>query len=216
MGMRYSAAPGAWLKVASASGQIVISAEEREDFEVDPPDRRIEMSDDGRLIKVHSKSSNLRIRCPTGTDVKVAAMSGSVRLEGTFGSVRVNAVSGNIEVDTALRDVDIRSVSGNLSLQRCEGECSINSKSGRITIGHVAKTARAATISGSVELGTAGQDDVEVKTISGRVTVRVPEGKYPRARFRTVAGKLHSDCPQGNDFEIRAASVSGSVDIKQS
>jgi DUF4097 and DUF4098 domain-containing protein YvlB len=216
MGARYKASPGASLKVASASGQIVVTAEDREDFEIDPPDRRIEMSDDGRLLAVHSRSSNLHVRCPTGTNVKVGAMSGKVRLEGDFGSVKVNAVSGSIEVDTALGDVDIRSVSGNLRLGSCRGECSINSKSGRVSIGHVAKGARAATISGSVELGTAGEYDVEVKTISGRVTVLVDESKYPRVRFRTLAGKLHCDSPQGNDFEIRAASVSGSIDIKQS
>jgi hypothetical protein len=55
-----------------------------------------------------------------------------------------------------------------------------------------------------------------VKTISGRVSVQVAESKYPRVRFRTIAGKLHCDVAQGDDFEIRAASVSGSVDIKQS
>jgi DUF4097 and DUF4098 domain-containing protein YvlB len=214
MGARYKAAPGTALKVASASGQITVTAEDREDFEIDPPDRHIEMRDE--RMEVHSKSGNLHVRCPTGTNVKVGAMSGSVRLEGTFGSVKVNAVSGSIEVDDALGNVDIRSVSGNLSIGSCGGECTINSKSGRVTIGRVAKGARAATISGSVELGTDGTDDVEVKTISGRVSVQVAESKYPRVRFRTIAGKLHCDVAQGDDFEIRAASVSGSVDIKQS
>jgi DUF4097 and DUF4098 domain-containing protein YvlB len=112
--------------------------------------------------------------------------------------------------------VDIRSVSGGVSIESCGGECNINSKSGRVSIGHVQKGARAATISGSLDIGTAGVDDIEIKTISGRVKVQVAESKHPRVRFRTIAGKLHCDCPQGNDFEIRAASVSGSVDITQS
>jgi len=51
---------------------------------------------------------------------------------------------------------------------------------------------------------------------SGAPRLRIPEGRHPRVRFRTLAGKLHCDCTQGNDFEIRAASVSGSIDIKQS
>jgi DUF4097 and DUF4098 domain-containing protein YvlB len=216
MGSRYNAAPGASLKIASASGQIRVTAEERDDFEIDPPDRRVEVREDGKAIEVHSKSSSLHVRCPIGTSVKVGAMSGSVKLEGTFGSVKVNAVSGSIGVGTAQGDVDIRSVSGSVSIESCGGECSINSKSGRISIGRVSKGARVATISGSLELGTAGENDVEVKTISGRVKVEVAGSKHPRVRFRTLAGKLHCDCPQGNDFEIRAASVSGSVDITQS
>jgi len=214
MGASYKTAPGARLRVASASGSIVITAEDRDDFEIDPPDRRVEIKDSA--LEVRSKSSSMRIRCPTGTDVSVAAMSGSVRLEGTFGSVKINAISGSIEVDHALRDVDIRSVSGNLTVGSCGGECSINSKSGRITIGHVVGGTRAATISGSLDLECEGQKDLELKTISGRMTLRIPEGRHPRVRFRTLAGKLHCDCTQGNDFEIRAASVSGSIDIKQS
>jgi DUF4097 and DUF4098 domain-containing protein YvlB len=214
MGARYKAVPGASLKVASASGAIVVTAEDRDDFEIDPPDRHVEIRDD--RMEVHSKSGSLHVRCPTGTNVKVGAMSGSVRLEGTSGSVKVNAVSGSIELDSAEGDIDIRSVSGSVHVENCGGECSINSKSGRVSIGHVGRAVRAATISGSLELGVTGQEDVEVKTISGRITILVPEAKHPRVRFRTIAGKLHCDVPQGNDFEIRAASVSGSVDIKQS
>ena len=216
MGTRYKAAPGARLRVASASGSIVIASEDRDDFEVEPPDRRVEVSDGGRVVEVRSRSSSMRIRCPKGSDVSVGAMSGSVRLEGTFGSVKINAVSGSIEVEEALGDVDVRSVSGNLSVGKCGGACSINSKSGRIAIGHVTGATKAATISGSLELETEGQQDLEVKTISGRMTLLIPKGRHPRVRFRTLAGKLHCDCPQGNDFEIRAASVSGSIDIKQS
>jgi DUF4097 and DUF4098 domain-containing protein YvlB len=134
-------------------------------------------------------------------------------LEGEFGSVKVSAVSGSVEVGHALGDVDIRSVSGNLSVERADGECSLNSKSGRITVGRVGRLAKAATISGKVDLTTDGAADVEVKTISGHVSLKVPPGKAPRIKFRSLAGKLRCDCEQGDDFEVRAASVSGSVDI---
>ncbi len=216
MGNRYRVNPGTALRVASASGQVLITAEDREDFEVDPPERPVEFRDGDKVVEVKSKSSSLHIRVPVGTDVSVGAISGSVRMEGTFGSVKASAVSGKVEVDAAMGDVDIRSVSGHLSVQSAAGECCLNSKSGRISIGRVAKTAKAATISGSVELGTEGLEDVELKTISGHVTVNVPRDKYPRIRFRTLAGKLRCESAQGDDFEIRAASVSGSIDIKPS
>ena len=214
MGSRYKVPPGTRLKVASASGSLRILAEDREDIEVDPPDRRVEVHDG--VAEIKSKASNLEVRVPTGMDVSAGAISGSVKLEGTFGSVRVNAVSGSISLDDALGDVDIRSVSGKVSVGSAGGECCLNSKSGKISIGRVGRLAKAATISGAVELATDGTDDVEVKTISGHVTINVPDHKNPRVSFRTLAGKLRYDGSQGDDFEIRAASVSGSVDIKQS
>jgi DUF4097 and DUF4098 domain-containing protein YvlB len=214
MGNRYQVPTGTRLKIASASGSLTILAEDRDDIEIEPPERRVEIN--GGVAEIKSKSTNLEVRVPTGMDVSAGAISGSVKLEGVFGSVRVNAVSGNIALDRALGDVDIRSVSGKVSVGSAGGGCCLNSKSGKITIGRVGRLAKAATISGSVELTTDGTDDVEVKTISGHVTINVPEDKKPRLNFRTIAGKLRYDGDQGDDFEIRAASVSGSVDIKQS
>jgi DUF4097 and DUF4098 domain-containing protein YvlB len=214
MGNRYQVPPGTRLKIASASGSLTIFAEDREDIEIDPPERRVEVHDG--VAEIKSKSANLEVRVPTGTDVSAGAISGSVKLEGVFGSVRVNAVSGSISLDRALGDVDIRSVSGRVNVGSAGGECCLNSKSGKITIGRVGRLAKAATISGAVELTTDGAEDVEVKTISGHITINVPVDKNPRLRFRTLAGKMRYDGTQGDDFEIRAGSVSGSVDIQQS
>ena len=213
MGSRYKIAPNTRLRLHSASGKLHVIAEDRDDIEVDPPGRQLEFRDDGRIAETKSKSSNLQVRVPTGMNVSVGTISGSVRLEGTFGSVKVSAVSGTVELDHALGDIDIRSVSGSLTVKSVAGECCVNSKSGRISIGRVGRMAKAATISGKVDLTTDGSEDVEVKSISGHVSVRVAHGKFPRVRFRSLAGKLRCDCEQGDDFEVRAASVSGSVEI---
>jgi len=213
MGSRYKIRPDTRLRLHSASGKIHVIAEDRDGIEVDPAGWQVEFRDDGRIAEVKSKSSHLQVRVPTGMNVSVGAISGSVRLEGTFGSVRVSAMSGSVDLDHALGDVDMRAVSGSLSVKSAAGECSVNSKSGRITVGRVGRLAKAATISGKVDLTTDGAEDVEVKTISGHVSVRVPIGKLPRVRFRSLAGKLRCDCEQGDDFEVRAASVSGSVEI---
>ena len=213
MGTHYKIRPDTRLRLHSASGKLHVIAEDRDDIEVDPAERQVEFRDDDRIAEVRSKSGSLEVRVPTGMNISVGAISGSVRLEGTFGSVKVSAMSGSVELDHALRDVDIRSVSGKLSVKSVDGECCINSKSGRITIGRVGGPARAATISGKVDLTTDGAANVEVKTISGHVSVRVPNDRKPRVRFRSLAGKLRCDCEQGDDFEVRLASVSGSVEI---
>lgn len=214
MGLRYPLQPQASLKVATASGGVTVIAEDRDDLEVDPPERRVEFKHDGRHAEIKARSGSITVRCPLGTDVSVGVISGHVSLSGEFGSVKVAAVSGSIEIDSARGDVDVRSVSGHLSVETCGGRCQLNTKSGHIRIGHVEKSARVSTLSGSVEVGTAGNDDVEVKTVSGRVTVHVAEGKHPRARLRSLSGRIRCDCPQGFDFDIKASTISGSIEVE--
>ncbi len=213
MAARYVLPAGAALRVLAGSGKVTVSAEDRSDLEVEPPDRRVEFTEHGRTAEVRSRSGSLHICCPRGTDVSVGSISGQVRLEGEFGSVKVSAVSGHVEVDSAAGDVDVRAVSGHLSVETCGGRCQLTTKSGHIRIGSVGGPARASTISGSVEIGTSGRGEVEVRTVSGKISVRVPHGKSPRVRLRSLSGRLRCDCPQGSDFDIKASSISGSLEV---
>src|SRR3990172_12172562 len=119
MGIQHPLQPGAALRLLTSSGEVSVTAEERDDLDVEPPDRRVEMKDGGRTAEVKSRSGSLRVRCPKGTDVSIGVISGGVRLAGEFGSVKVSAVSGHIEIDSASGDVDVRSVSGHLSVNTC-------------------------------------------------------------------------------------------------
>src|SRR3990172_3555713 len=200
MGIRYRLPEGGRLGLLGGSGSIRVIAEDRDDVEVDQPNSHAEVK--GEVLEVRSKSGSLTARCPTGTRVSVGAISGSVRLEGTFASVKVSAISGSVHVGSVRGDADVRSVSG-----------SLNTKSGRITVGHVEKGLQAATISGTIEVGTAGQGAVELKSISGSVSLQIPEGRHPHAKFRTLSGRVRCDCPQGEDFELKVTTLSGSIEI---
>lgn len=210
MSARHALPPGASLRVLSGSGEVIVTAEERSDLEIDPP-RHVEPKNG--TIEVRSRSGSLRVRCPKLTNISVGVISGHVRLEGEFGSVKVSAVSGSIEIDSAAGDLDVRSVSGQLTVKTCRGRCQLNTKSGHIRVEDVGGAAQASTMSGRVEVGTRGQGDVELKTISGSVSVRVLEPKYPRVRFRSLSGRLRCDCPQGTDFDLKASTISGSLEV---
>lgn len=165
------------------------------------------------VLEVKSKSGNIVLRCPLGTDVSVGAMSGNVKLIGTFGSVKISTVSGGIEIDTTRGNVDARAVSGSVMVRNCGGRCDISSKSGNVRLERVEGPVHASTISGGVELGTAGQDEVELKMVSGRAKVKVLAPKNPRVRFQSISGKLRCDCPQGSDFDLNVKSISGSLEV---
>jgi len=241
MGVQYDLPQDGRIRVLSASGGVTIIAEERQDIDVEPGHRGVELKEGGRgrhrhhrgllghlrshehaegerqhrpVLEVKTKSGTVEVRCPLGTDVSVGAISGNVKFVGTLGSVKVSAVSGGIEIDTVTGNLDARAVSGNISVKRCAGRCDVSSKSGRVRVERVEGPTHASTISGGVEIGTAGSDEVELKMVSGGAKVTVFGEKLPRVRFNSLSGKMHCECKQGSDFDLKVRSISGSLEIK--
>ena len=214
MGTRFPLPEGARLRVLSVSARIEVEAKDVQDIEIEPGNRRVEVSDDERVVETRTRATNLKITVPEGTNVSVGAVSGHVSLKGRFGTVKVSTVSGHIEVDETEGDVDIRSISGRLEVGRCDGRCRANTKTGHIEIGWVGKEVRAHTMSGGIEVGTAGQGDVELRSISGKIEVTVDPGRHPNARLKTLSGRAHNKLPPGSDFQIRARPISGSMRVE--
>ena len=241
MGSRYELPENGRIRVLSASGKVTIIAEERSDVDVEPADRTVELKESGRhrhrhrhgiferlhrgpkdsdvqperrpVLEAKSKSGSIEVRCPTGTDVSVGAMSGTVKLIGTFGSLKVSTVSGGIEIDSARGNVDARCVSGSITVKSVGGSADVSSKSGRVRIDRVEGSVHASTISGGVEIGTIGGQDVELKMVSGGAKVQVLSEKHPRIRFSSLSGKMRCECEQGSDFDLKVKSISGSLEV---
>ena len=223
------------LRVSTRSGRIAVTAEERADIRIesDAPlrDDKIE-SDPTGLVSVTSArggSGRLEIRCPPGTDVVAGAVSGKVELRGQLGAVRVTTVSGSIEVERA-ESIDARSISGSINVEQCSGRSRLLTKSGRVTCGstgdaevstlsgrielnEAAGSVRAQSASGKVQVSMQGKGDVAVQTLSGAVTVEVPEGVRPAARLRSMTGRPRCDCEEGDDCQITVQSMSGKIEV---
>jgi DUF4097 and DUF4098 domain-containing protein YvlB len=210
---RFPIPEGARLKVLTVSARVRITAEDRSDVQMDPPDRYIENEDGGRVMLTKSKSTNLDIRVPTGMNVSVGSVSGHIELVGRFGQVKVSSVSGHVTIGDTNGDADIRSISGHIDVGDCGGRCRANTKSGHIITRHVNADLRGHTMSGNVEVGVGGHGDVEVKSISGRIVVKVDPGRRPHIRAKTLSGRVRREVEQGDDFEIKASSISGSVEV---
>lgn len=212
MGTRYSVPEGARLKVLTVSAKVHVTAEDRSDVEIDPPERRIEIAD--HVMETHSKSTNLDIRVPIGMNVSVGTVSGHVELIGRFGSVKASTVSGHVTIGDTNGEADIRSISGHIEVGDCGDRCRANTKSGHIVVKHVANALKGHTMSGSIEAGVGGGGEVEIKSISGRINVAVDPGRKPRIRLKSLSGRCKCEVEQGEDFEIKASSISGSVEVQ--
>ncbi len=213
-GTRFEIPESFRLRILTVSGKVFVTGEERSDGEIDPG-REAHYSDKEHAVEFKSRSNSLRIRVPIGMNVSVGTVSGDVTLDGGLGTVKVSTVSSKVRVGRTSGDADIRSISGDIVVVDCGGRCRATSKSGSIALGHVAGAVKAHTMSGSVEIGTAGQDEVEIKTISGRIEVKVDHGRSPKARLKSLSGRCRCEIESGADFEIRASSLSGSIEVQE-
>jgi DUF4097 and DUF4098 domain-containing protein YvlB len=215
MANTYDLIPGARLRVLTVSGNVSVIGEDRTDIEVEPANARLHEAEEGRVMEVKSKSNKVTVRVPEGLNVSIGTVSGDITITGKVGTVKISTISGRVESEANTGDADIRSISGNIILGACGGRCRANTKSGRIEIGHAGGAVKAHTMSGRIDVGTAGQEEIEIKTISGSIGVAVDPGRSPRARLKSLSGRTKCDCPPGSDFEIRASSISGSIEVTE-
>ncbi|MGE5595175.1 MAG: DUF4097 family beta strand repeat-containing protein [Hyphomicrobiales bacterium] len=217
------------IRLESKSGNISVVLEDRGDVLVESG---IKNTSDAKVdadeLILRNHSGNISVRCPAGTNLNIGTISGSVRAKGRAGDIRVGTASGNIEIDGAER-ADLRSISGKLSVAWC-GTCRLATKSGRVEIGstfdadlatvsgnigltHAEGRVRVKTVSGKVELGAAGRRDIEVHSLSGSVTVRLPPGTRPEIKTKSLGGRTRSEFAPGNDCRVAVSTLSGRIDL---
>jgi len=216
------------VRVTTTSGSVRIVGEPREGVEADGGIVKV----DGPTVTVVSKkgSGSLVIRCPEGTDLVVGTRSGSLELKGRIGAVRYTAMSGSVRAEH-VASADIRTMSGSIEVESCDGLCRVKTKSGstrvgsagavEVTIGsgtiditHVTGAVRAKSISGSVGIGADGQGRIEAETMSGSITITLPEGVRPHVRAKSLSRSTDIGVPSGDDCEIYCKTLSGGIKVR--
>jgi DUF4097 and DUF4098 domain-containing protein YvlB len=215
--------------VTTASGAVSLTAETRDDVEATGHPVHTEWQDDGMTLVLSHTSQSISVRCPTGTPVSVGTTSGHVRLAGRFGRVSVTSASGAIVVDEA-NGADLRTAGGSIDIATCTGPCRVTTAAGKINGGttasihahsmsgsiHIARVVgdvHARTVSGAVEVHCRDSAEIDVRTVSGKVVIGLPENVMPRLRLKTL-GRVKSQVQAGSDCTVEAVSVSGSIDVR--
>ena len=114
--------------------------------------------------------------------------------------VAVDMTTSSISAEgMTMEKLSVSSVSGNVIFRNC-------------TIG----TVTAETVSGEVQIGMRNADaKLKVNTVSGNVSLLVPEGMQPSVRFSSVSGDMvHSiDCTVSENAAFSVDTVSGDLQI---
>lgn len=114
--------------------------------------------------------------------------------------VAVDMTTSSISAEgMTMEKLSVSSVSGNVIFRNC-------------TIG----TVTAETVSGEVQIGMRNADaKLKINTVSGNVSLLVPEGMQPSVRFSSVSGDMvHSiDCTVSENAAFSVDTVSGDMQI---
>src|SRR2546421_376943 len=138
-------------------------------------------------------ASELTLEAPPNPTVRITARSGSVRVTGEQRTDVVVTGARHAEV-VADGSVEIKGRSGSVTARLVDG-------------------AKVKAGSGNVEIGLAGSGHLDVKALSGSVTVSVPRGTRPATRLKTLSGNVQIAPDVGDDGEIRVKTLSGSIRV---
>ncbi|MEQ8206725.1 MAG: DUF4097 family beta strand repeat-containing protein [Woeseia sp.] len=159
---------------------------------------------DGNEVKIFVKvprnssrgaSSDLEIRIPRNSSVKIAGVSADIVTSDIHGSQRLQSVSGDIDTHAFESDVDIDTVSGDITVRGDDKEL-------HATIGSVSGDIDIAGLSGEIETGS----------VSGDVVVA--GGRFTRVAMNTTSGDIDFRAQLLNKGRLDVETISGDVDIE--
>jgi putative adhesin len=205
--------------------------------------RGISISIGSANISLGGPQLRLRITCPHGAALDVRTKSADLRARGDYGEVEVKTASGDVQVEQA-QETRIKSASGDIRLDHVKADLEVQTASGDLHAGVVDGDIHAQLVSGDVHVREAGasvsantvsgdqqyeavqEGRVDVKAISGDVSVGIRSGSRFYVDANTVSGDTSSEFELGDApteeadpdaplVEVFAKTVSGDVRIER-
>jgi DUF4097 and DUF4098 domain-containing protein YvlB len=179
------------------------------------------------------KDKSLTVYIPGGfalDRLMIDAVSAAVRAEElTAESFRIDTVSGGVALRAVTgTQMEFDLVSGQLKAEECvANKAVVDTVSGSVELAGSFREIKCDSVSGSVTLAP-GRDlqALRVDTVSGKVTLRLPENEGFTARYDSVSGAFRCDFEvitgkdsvtyKNGNAQIKVDTVSGSISILRS
>lgn len=161
----------------------------------------------------------VRIRAPHGAEVDAGTASADIVVHGRLGAADVRTASGDVTIETAEQAADVKTASGDVDVRSLRGPGSVNTMSGDVNVGETSAGLNVNTMSGDVGVERAATGTIQVRSMSGDVTVGIARGATLFVDANSASGDVRSElpmsasAPEGGqaDVELRATSMSGDI-----
>jgi hypothetical protein len=197
----------------------------------------------GPDIRFGTPELRLRIACPAGAELDVRTKSADLEARGEYGPADIKTASGDVSVEQAA-DVDVKTASGDMRFEHVGGRLNAKSASGDLHAGSVAREAdiqlvsgdlyireadasvTANTVSGDHRIEAVGQGRMDLRAISGDISIGIRLGTRLFVDANTISGSTSSEVELGETpteqgtsekplVEVFAKTVSGDVRIER-
>src|SRR5271170_230155 len=156
------------------------------------------LSWDGLLgfLKPRHDSVAVTITVPADCPIQLGVLSASAIVSGLRSGAAVKGMSGDVSLDCVAGDVEAETMSGEIAARDIDGEVRFKSMSGGLVLAdgwldRLEANTMSGQIAADVTLRAGG--DVHVSTMSGDVTLRLPEGSDAEVRLHSTSGAVRTE-----------------------
>lgn len=161
----------------------------------------------GPDIRLGTPEMRLRVSCPKGAALDVSTKSADLQARGDYGIVDFKTASGDLFVDRSA-DAYAKTASGDVHVGTVDGSLDVKTVSGDVMVETVARDANVQAVSGDVHIRSNG-GSISANTVSGDQQYNaVVSG---RVELRAVSGDISVGIRRGSRVFIDANTVSGST-----
>lgn len=155
---------------------------------VAPPGTEIDVRSASAGVVVGGRMGPIRVRTASG-DVRLGDAA-RIRVDSASGDVRAGHVESVVECSTASGDVDVVRAGGRLDVSTASGDVRVDAADDDVVIG---------TASGDVRIERFGGSSIQVKCISGDVSIGLPAGIRVEPDIVTLSGRTILPTPASSD-----------------
>lgn len=225
--------PTARVEITDVSGRDLLVRIDGGALEIDHPQLRWDDFVEAFRAFRMKASATVSLLVPRNAALRLGVVKADALISGMTTPTRLNTVSGSIMLDGSEGHADLNSVNGSLSVRDHRGGVNVNTVSGDVSATGALTSFSCDGVSGDVFLDvTSAPERVETNTVSGRTTIRLPDGVPVRFTVNTVSataqldgrvitgihgrGESWNSAETGPWTDVRSNSVSGDIVVVRS